>query len=130
MCLSLRAGPVFGMEDLFAFGFGIILFILLLALIEAGVLVSLKWGNFRRSLKASVSMNLTSTLFGVGVVLVATRGLTLVSIWVAVACAFFLCVLIEGGILMLLKREATLLNWVVSLVANLTSYFLVILPLA
>lgn len=42
-------------------------------------------------------------------------------------CIYSICV-IEGGVLMLMKRSAARQNWIVSLIANLASYLLIILP--
>jgi hypothetical protein len=37
--------------------------------------------------------------------------------------------LLEGGVLMLMKRNAARQNWLTSLYANIASYLLVIIPL-
>lgn len=130
MQASIQYGPVFGSEDLVAFVIGLIIFILIISMIETGVMVLLKWGDFWKSSRVSLEMNVASTILGMGGVLVSTWGLDKFSLWLAIAIAFFLSVLIEGGILMLTKRDAPYLNWAVSLIANIASYAFVILPLA
>jgi hypothetical protein len=130
MHTSVRYGSVFGVEDLVAFGIGLIIFILIITLIEAGVMGLLKWDKFKRSVTVSWWMNAASTIFGMGSVLMSVMGLDKFSIWWVIAIAFLVSVLIEGGILMLVKRNTPRLNWTVSLIANVTSYLLVILPLA
>ena len=116
---------------LVAFGVGLIIPTLIIAVVEAVVMFLLKWGNFRRSLWISLLMNVTSTIFGIGGVLVGSFTIfTDISIWLAVAIAFLLSVLIEGAVLLLSKRNAVRLNWSASLIANIASYLLVILPLA
>jgi hypothetical protein len=130
MYTTIRYGPVFGSEDLIAFIVGLIIFILIISMIESGVMVLLKWDTFKRSLTVSLRMNAASTIFGMGGVLMSVMGLDKFSIWLVIAIAFLLSVLIEGGILMLSKRDTPRLNWTVSLIANVTSYLVVILPLA
>jgi len=66
----------------------------------------LKWDKFGRSLSASLLMNVTSTIFGG--VLIALGLLGGPYIWLAVA--FPLSVLIEGGVLILMKRGASKLD--------------------
>ena len=88
----------------------------------------LKWDKFGYSLQISLLMNVTSTIFGIGSVLVGTMEFNNGFLtWSAVAIAFLLSVLIEGGILMLMKLDAARLNWIVSLTANVASYLLIIL---
>jgi hypothetical protein len=101
----------------------------IISLIEAVIMLLLRWDNFGYNLRISLLMNVTSTIFGIGSVLVgAMKFYNDLSIWSAVAIAFLLSVLIEGGILMLMKRDTARLNWIVSLTANVVSYLLIILP--
>jgi len=97
---------------------------LIISVVESIVMLLLKWDKFGRSLWASLLMNVTSTIFGG--VLIALGVFSDSYIWLAVA--FVLSVLIEGGVLMLMKRGAARQNWIASLVANLVSYLLIILP--
>jgi len=114
---------------LVAWGVGLIIPTLIISIIEAVVMLLLKWDKFGRCLRVSLLMNVISTIFGIGGVLVgAIVFYNDMSIWLAAAIAFLLSVLIEGGILMLMKRDAARLNWVVSLTANVASYLLIILP--
>lgn len=102
----------------------LIVLTLFITIVESVVMLLLKWGMFRRILWASLLMNVTSTIFGG--VLIALGLFSDSYIWLAVA--FVLSVLIEGGVLMLMKRGAARQNWIASLVANLVSYLLIILP--
>jgi hypothetical protein len=106
--------------------YGIVLAVLtvIIALVEALVLNSKKWGSFGRCLGAALLMNAVSTLFGF--LLIAYTGWARPLIWLPVS--FGLSVLIEAGILMLLKRRERRQNWDASLKANLASYGFVILP--
>ena len=97
---------------------------LIISVLESLVMLLLKWDKFGRSLWASLLMNVTSTIFGG--VLIALGLFSDSYIWLAVA--FVLSVLIEGGVLMLMKRGAARQNWIVSLIANLVSYLFIILP--
>lgn len=102
----------------------LIVLTLIISIIESVAMLLLKWDKFGRSLWASLLMNVTSTIFGG--VLIALGLFSDSYIWLAVA--FVLSVLIEGGVLMLMKRGAARQNWIASLVANLVSYLLIILP--
>lgn len=114
---------------LVAWGLGLIIPTLIISIIEAVVMLLFKWATFWRSLWVSLIMNALSTLFGIGSVLLFSISSDN-SIWSAVFMAFLLSIIIEGGVLLLAKRGATRLNWLVSLVANSASYLLVIFPLA
>jgi hypothetical protein len=107
-------------------GLGIVLIVLTLAIsgVESIVMLLLRWDRFGRCLWAAFLMNVASTF--VGSVLIAYAGWATVHIWLPVS--FVLSVLIEGGVLMLMKRGAARQNWKVSLIANLVSYLLIILP--
>jgi hypothetical protein len=107
-------------------GAGLVLAVLTLAItgVESIVMLLLRWDRFGRCLWAAFLMNVASTIFGG--VLIAYLGWASKYIWLPVS--FVLSVLIEGGVLMLMKRGAARQNWRVSLVANLVSYLLIILP--
>jgi hypothetical protein len=118
------AGPgVLVAAALFSVGalIGLTLFI---SMIESLVLYFLKWEKFGRCLLASFLMNVTSTIFGG--VLIALGVIGGSYIWLA--AAYILSVLIEGGILILMKRGAVRQNWTASVVVNLASYLFIILP--
>lgn len=107
---------------------GVLLFLtLIISAIEAIVMFLLKWNKFGHSLWASLLMNVTSTIFGMFWVF-ALGFLNNLNVWLILSIAFLLSVLIEGGALMLMKRSAARQNWRVSLIANLASYLLIILP--
>ena len=119
---------------LIAMGVGLIIPTLIISVIEAVVMLLLKWDKFGQSLRVSLLMNVASTIFGIGGVLVSSLigPIDMYNenhIWIAVAVAFLLSILIEVGILISAKRGSARLNWLVSLTANTASYLLVILPL-
>ncbi len=122
------AGPG-ALVALAAFSIGaLIVLTLVISIVESIVMLVIKWGRFGRSLWASLLMNVTSTIFGgalTAVIAVSSLGDTY--IWLA--AAFVLSVLIEGGVLMLMKRGAARQNWIASLIANLVSYLFIILPI-
>ena len=127
-----RPPSTFSQDDvrkvLVAWEVGLIIPTLIMSVIEAVVMLLLKWDKFGYSLQISLLMNVTSTIFGIGSVLVGTMEFNNGFLtWSAVAIAFLLSVLIEGGILMLMKLDAARLNWIVSLTANVASYLLIIL---
>jgi hypothetical protein len=118
------AGPgVLIAAAVFSLG-ALIVLTLIITVAESVVMLLLKWGTYRRILLASLLMNVTSTIFG-GVLIAV--GLFARS-YISLAIAFVLSVLIEGGVLMLMKRGAARQNWIVSLSANLVSYLFIILP--
>ena len=87
--------------------------------IESLALWLLKWSSFGRSLLAAFLMNLVSTVLGSVQVGPSILG---INFYVIFLLAFFLSVLIEGGVLMLMKKGAARQNWTASLVANAASY--------
>ena len=121
------AGLVIGMG-----GCTLTVLTLIISTIESLVMVLLKWGGFGRSLWDSMLMNITSAIFGMvfGIVALTFSDDSPLRHWYTLlAIAFVLSVLIEGGVLMLMKRSAARQNWIVSLIANLSSYIFNILPL-
>ncbi len=96
---------------------------LLIVVMESAVLQFMRWDTFRRSLRGAFLMNLASTLVGFFfIALLPEWGL------LGVFIAWTLSVLIEGLVLVRLKREGGRHNWLVALVANLISYGILILP--
>ena len=96
----------------------------IISVVESLVLRSQEWDKYGRCLWAAFMMNVASTVLGS--VLVILTGWARPYIWLPVS--FVLSVLVEGGVLMLMKREAARENWKVSLKANLVSYLFIILP--
>jgi hypothetical protein len=93
--------------------------------IESLALWLLKWDTFGRSLLAAFLMNLVSTIIGLVPFGVVLAGLNYSSLFLL---AFLFSVLIEGGVLMLMKKGAARQNWIASLFANALSYvFLAVL---
>jgi hypothetical protein len=138
---DVAAGPA-----IFLFGVvaGVIL-VFVIALVEAAVLRLLSWASFWRSLLDSFVMNLVSALAGLVLNVFAAdyyqscgyspdRGGRfcewLVSPWALLALAWLLSVLVEGGVLLLLRRRAARQTWLAALVANIASYALIGLLMA
>jgi len=101
----------------------IAILILLITLVEMVTLQLLRWGNTRQSMRASIAMNLTSSV--VGILLLALfpqpNGRNLLIAW-------FILVAIEGGVLTRLRPQTPRYNWFIAAVANLASYIILILP--
>jgi hypothetical protein len=124
MYLSIPS-PDTGAPALFL-GLGLILFILvvlLIVVIESTVLQLLRWGELRNSLKGAFWMNLASSLVGL-VFLIMVPGF---GRW-PLLIGWALSVVIEALVLMRLKPQAVRQNWLASVVANLASYLLLIVP--
>ncbi len=103
----------------------LIVLTLIITIAEAIVMLLLKWDKFGRSLWASLLMNITSTIFGGVLIALGVLG----GSYAWLLAAFVLSVLIEGGVLMLMKRGAVRQNLLASLIANLASYLVIILPI-
>jgi hypothetical protein len=99
----------------------VLLFIIIF--IEALVLRGLKWGSFRLSFIDSLVINLTSATFGVIFLFIS---IPLLNRGVGIALLVFLplTVLIEGGMLTLLKRHPWRKTWVATIAINVVSYAL------
>jgi hypothetical protein len=103
--------------------FAVAILLMLITLIEMVVLQLLHWGNTRQSLRASLTMNLVSSVAGT-LLLVRFPRPNLGHLLVA----WFILVAIEGGVLTLLRRQTPRYNWFVAALANLASYLVLILP--
>jgi hypothetical protein len=107
------------------------LFVLFLGipLIEAVVYLALKWGDFKRSYKDAFLVNLITTI--VGFILIAvqpslSRGNALNTPSGFLMVAFVLSVLIEGAVLLRLKRHPARQTWLVAIASNVVSYALLL----
>lgn len=103
--------------------FGLIAFLIfsgIVFVLEALVLWLLKWGTFGRSLLSSFLMNLASTIGGIVALGLSVSGLF--NNFLGFAVALLLSILIEGGVLMLMKRNAARENWRAASIANIVSY--------
>lgn len=96
---------------------------LLIALIEATAMILLRWGDFRQAMTASVLMNAVSTALGGALLVLFPRP----PLW-GLGVAWALSVLVEGGVLSLLRRGMGQQNWLAALAANIASYLIIILP--
>jgi len=101
----------------------IAILILLITLVEMVALQLLRWGNTRQSMRASLMMNLTSSVVGI-LLLVLFPHPNLRNLWIA----WLILVIIEGGVLTRLRPQTPRYNWFIAAVANLASYIILILP--
>jgi hypothetical protein len=122
--MSFRVLADVGGPILFA-GFGIVGY-LALSLLESIVLRLLKWGTFRRSLLASLLMNLPSTLVGFLLIWQVEFSRLNRLQFLLIPAAWALSVAIEGGVLVLMKRDGGRQNWMAALAANTASYLLLL----
>jgi len=100
-----------------------VLFWLVFVVIETAVYQLLNWGPFQTCLRAAFLVNLASALLiAAGLMSMQRLG------WLGVTGSALIAVLIEGFILNRLKAGARQLNWLVSILANLASFLILILP--
>jgi hypothetical protein len=114
------AGPVVVLLGLAAFG----LLVLLIALVEAVVLWLLKWGGLWQALRDAFLMNVVSALVGFVLNLFAGDW-DAISPLVPLLVAWLLSVLVEGAVLMLLRRHPPRLTWLAAVAANVASYAII-----
>src|SRR4030042_2538438 len=96
---------------------------LLLALVEGVTLTLLRWNPFRQSMTVSIIMNLTSGFIN-GVLLILLQDNPLV--WVPIS--FILSILVEFFVMSFFKRETIRRNALFTILVNLASYVILILP--
>jgi hypothetical protein len=126
----MRFAPVFDVAGpglvagMLAFGVAFVAILyLLITLVETVALQLLGWGDFKSCLKASVLMNLASTVLGLLFLwLVPALG------WLGIFIAWALSALIEWLVLLRLQPGEKRLNLMSALIANLASYLLLIVP--
>lgn len=104
------AGPVSSSS-----GVNLIVVLAIIIVIEAAVLRLMKWRGVGLCLLDSTLMNLASAVVGL---LIAGARLG----WLGLLVAFALSVVIEGAVLLLLKRHPARRTWLASLAANAASY--------
>ena len=127
--LSLPADTAGPMLFVALFGFVGLILLPTVFVIEAIVLLAMKWGTFWRCLLDSVLANLASSLVGaVGLCgLVAGVEPDNTAAWIAtlvVACG--ISIVIEGAVLNLLKRHPPQQAWRAALLTNGVSYVLLL----
>ena len=119
----MLAAPVFDVAGpgvyLLAGGVFFTVFSIGTLVIESLALWLLKWDTFGRSLLAAFLMNLASTICGFILFVPFLLGVNYLIIFLV---GLPLSLLIEGGILMLMKKGSTRQNWIGALVANVASY--------
>jgi hypothetical protein len=106
-----------GAALLVALGIAAVIILVLVVIGEGVILRLLKWGTFWRSQMASLLANIASLIVG-GFML----AFNINSVPVFLGIAFVLTVLVEAGVLMLMKRGASGENWRASLIINVVSY--------
>jgi hypothetical protein len=100
-----------------------ILFWLVFVVIETAVLQFISWGDFRQCLRASFLANLASGLvIVIAFTLIPRYGLP------GLIFGSLLSILIEGLIFNRLKKNSNRLNWIAAILANLVSFFILVLP--
>jgi hypothetical protein len=114
------AGPVVVLFGLVAGG----LLVLLIALVEAVVLWLLKWGGFWQALRDAFLMNVVSALAGL-VLNFFAGDWDAISPLVPLLVAWLLSVLVEGAVLLLLRRHPPRLTWLAAVAANVASYAII-----
>jgi len=97
--------------------------ILLISLVEMVALQLLRWGNTRQAMRASLAMNLISSL--VGIILLGLFPQPNVRHLLA---AWPILFIVEGIVLSRIRPEAIRFNWFAAAIANLASYIILILP--
>jgi len=111
---------------LLSLGLGLValcLFNLLIALVEGVVLTLLKWKPFVSSLLAALLVNTISSIVGI-VLLIFLQDIPIT--WIVIA--FFLSIIIEGVILVLIQPMTRWKALLYALLANLASYLILIVP--
>lgn len=94
----------------------------LIVLAEAVVLRLLAWGALMKCLLDAFLMNLASTLLGACIVAAGLLFADPAALWLGLGVGFVLSVLLEGGVLLLLKRHPWRRALAATLAANLVSY--------
>jgi hypothetical protein len=107
-------------EELNVIGY---LLVLGIFIVEAIVLWLAAWSGPSRSALASLLMNMVTTIVGFMFLNWDAR-----QVWLFIVVTWALSVIIEAGVLMLLKRGAVWESLRVSLIANVASYALIVMP--
>jgi len=100
------------------------LYWLVFVVIETAALQLVNWGNFRACIKGSLIANLASALL-IALSLIWMPRYGLLGLFVGL----ILAIGIEGFILNRLNPSVKSLNWLAAALANLASFFILILPL-
>ncbi len=116
-----RTGVGAGFIILVILLFAILIF--LITLVEMVVLQLLQWGNTRQSLRASLAMNIPSSAAGMLLLLLFPHPDLR-----KLAIAWVIFVAIEGVVLSRIRPQTLRYNWLVTAIANLASYMILILP--
>lgn len=122
---SIQLADVAGPGLFLALGIGLIaagLIFLFVIFLESLILWLLKWGSFWRSLLDALLVNIVSSLFGFLVIGLLQRWLFLGTLF-----AGLLSILIEGGVLALLRRHPARKTWQAAAAINTASYGLLLL---
>jgi len=97
---------------------------LVIIILEGLILWRLRWSSFARAMLASLVMNITTSILGIGVVAFTLP----LGVW-GLVIDYALSILAEGLVLMLFKRSAARENGLTAFWTNSASYALIILPL-
>jgi hypothetical protein len=118
---SFRPAAAVGLYILVALA--ILILICLITLVEAVTLQLLGWGNTRQSIRASLAMNVPSSVAGI-ILLVLFPQPNLRHLLIA----WPILVIIEAAVLSRLRPQTLRYDWFTAVVANLASYLLLVLP--
>lgn len=94
----------------------------LIVLVEAVVLLLLRWDGLWRSLLDAFVMNLVSTLAGACILGAGLLFQTPAATWLSLFLAYVLSVVLEGGVLWLMRRRPFGRTAVAAVAANTVSY--------
>lgn len=95
----------------------------LIAVIETVVLTIAGWGDFRKSLRVSLIMNIASGIIG-GILLIIFPQPRIEYLFIAM----FISILIEGGIMIRFQVNMVSQTLIAVILANILSYAIVIFP--
>jgi hypothetical protein len=116
-------GPFSGLLLLLLGFLALLVLDLIIALVEGVTLTLLRWKPFRTCLYVALIMNIVSGIVN-GLLLILLQRSPF--IWLSVS--FTLSILIEAFILMYFKRDTLFQDGLFSVLVNLASYVLIILP--
>lgn len=111
-----------GGAGLWAIGlFIVFIYTCLVTLIEAGIMSAFRYNVFKKSLKDSISANITSTVIGLILILFYSDLFQLVD-WSGYVAFFVVTIIVEGFVLWLRNKQSFLKTMLVCLGMNIVTY--------
>lgn len=95
----------------------------LIVLVEMVILQLMRWGKFKSCIKAAIQVNGATFFIGIILVFIVPKP----ELW-QLLIFLVLAILIEATLLNHLKPNTPQANWTVSILSNLVSYTILILP--